>query len=68
MCLPEVPTGLLLSPPEPQAVSMLCRLDNKEKCGNKFDEFLERCFYQPGQYDSEVSTLSLLAGLQRLLL
>ena len=42
---------------------MLCRLDNKEKCGNKFDEFLERCFYQPGQYDSEVSILTLLARL-----
>eukprot|EP00891_Asterochloris_glomerata_P002233 jgi/Astpho2/2233/fgenesh1_pm.00040_%23_32_t len=33
--------------------NLTCRLDNKEKCGNKFDEFLERCFYQPGQYDSE---------------
>ena len=63
MHLPDVPTGALSSLPEIQAESMPCRLDNKEKCGNKFDEFLERCFYQPGQYDSEVSLLCHLAWL-----
>lgn len=35
--------------------SLTCRLtnDGSENCGDKFDQFLERCFYQPGQYASE---------------
>ena len=33
--------------------SLSCRLSDKESCGGKFDLFLERCFYQPGQYASE---------------
>jgi glucose-6-phosphate 1-dehydrogenase len=35
--------------------SLTCRLsdDDGENCGDKFDKFLERCFYQPGQYASE---------------
>ncbi len=33
--------------------SLTCRLSDGENCGDKFDEFLERCFYQPGQYASE---------------
>lgn len=30
--------------------NLTCRLTDKDKCGNKMDDFLERCFYQPGQY------------------
>ena len=33
--------------------SLSCRLSDKDSCGGKFDMFLERCFYQPGQYASE---------------
>ena len=33
--------------------SLSCRLADKDSCGGKFDMFLERCFYQPGQYASE---------------
>ncbi|CAL8463105.1 g2639 [Coccomyxa elongata] len=33
--------------------SLTCRLSDGENCGDKFDKFLERCFYQPGQYASE---------------
>ena len=35
------------------ASSLSCRLSDKDSCGGKFDTFLERCFYQPGQYASE---------------
>jgi glucose-6-phosphate 1-dehydrogenase len=34
-------------------MNLTCRLDNKDKCGDRFDKFLERCFYQQGQYDSK---------------
>ena len=30
--------------------SLSCRLTDKDKCGDKMGAFLERCFYQPGQY------------------
>lgn len=33
--------------------SLSCRLSDKDSCGGKFELFLERCFYQPGQYASE---------------
>jgi glucose-6-phosphate 1-dehydrogenase len=35
------------------AGSLSCRLSDKDSCGGKFDAFLERCFYQPGQYAEE---------------
>ena len=35
------------------AASLTCRVDQKEDCGDKMDYFLDRCFYQPGQYGSE---------------
>lgn len=33
--------------------SLTCRLSDKEKCGDKMGDFLDRCFYQPGQYKDE---------------
>ncbi|XP_054806911.1 glucose-6-phosphate 1-dehydrogenase, chloroplastic-like [Prosopis cineraria] len=33
--------------------TLTCRIDKRENCSEKMDEFLERCFYHPGQYDSE---------------
>ena len=35
------------------AASLTCRVDQKEDCGDKMEYFLDRCFYQPGQYGSE---------------
>ncbi|KAK9866741.1 hypothetical protein WJX84_009500, partial [Apatococcus fuscideae] len=35
------------------ASSLTCRVDQKEDCSGKMDYFLDRCFYQPGQYGSE---------------
>ena len=36
-----------------RSASLSCRLSDKDSCGGKFELFLERCFYQPGQYASE---------------
>ncbi|KAK8648135.1 hypothetical protein V6N13_128897 [Hibiscus sabdariffa] len=33
--------------------TLTCRIDKRENCGEKMDEFLKRCFYHSGQYDSE---------------
>ncbi|CAM6129825.1 unnamed protein product [Calypogeia fissa] len=33
--------------------TLTCRIDQRENCGDKIDKFLQRCFYQPGQYGSE---------------
>jgi len=27
--------------------------NNRENCGDKMEQFLQRCFYQPGQYNAE---------------
>ncbi|XP_021723061.1 glucose-6-phosphate 1-dehydrogenase, chloroplastic-like isoform X2 [Chenopodium quinoa] len=32
--------------------TLTCRIDKRENCGEKMEEFLKRCFYQSGQYDS----------------
>ncbi|XP_057530121.1 glucose-6-phosphate 1-dehydrogenase, chloroplastic-like [Amaranthus tricolor] len=32
--------------------TLTCRIDKRENCDEKMDEFLKRCFYQSGQYDS----------------
>ncbi|XP_024538369.1 glucose-6-phosphate 1-dehydrogenase 2, chloroplastic [Selaginella moellendorffii] len=32
--------------------NLTCRIDRSENCGDKMEEFLKRCFYHPGQYDS----------------
>lgn len=33
--------------------TLTCRIDKRENCGEKMEEFLNRCFYHSGQYDSE---------------
>uniref|UniRef100_A0A2P2L362 Glucose-6-phosphate 1-dehydrogenase n=1 Tax=Rhizophora mucronata TaxID=61149 RepID=A0A2P2L362_RHIMU len=33
--------------------TLTCRIDKRENCGEKMDQFLKRCFYHSGQYDSE---------------
>lgn len=33
--------------------SLTCRVAAGAKCGDAMSEFLERCFYQPGQYSSD---------------
>ncbi|GLJ39317.1 hypothetical protein SUGI_0802480 [Cryptomeria japonica] len=32
---------------------LTCRIDKRENCGDKMEEFLQRCFYHSGQYNSE---------------
>ena len=32
--------------------SLSCRLTDQGNCAEKFDTFLERCFYHPGQYSN----------------
>ncbi|KAI3695371.1 hypothetical protein L1987_78368 [Smallanthus sonchifolius] len=33
--------------------TLTCRIDKRENCGDKMEEFLQRCFYHSGQYNSE---------------
>ncbi|XP_044493462.1 glucose-6-phosphate 1-dehydrogenase, chloroplastic-like [Mangifera indica] len=33
--------------------TLTCRIDKRENCEDKMDQFLKRCFYQSGQYSSE---------------
>lgn len=33
--------------------TLTCRIDKSENCGDKMDQFLKRCFYHSGQYNSE---------------
>ncbi|PKA56919.1 Glucose-6-phosphate 1-dehydrogenase, chloroplastic [Apostasia shenzhenica] len=33
--------------------TLTCRIDKRENCNDKMEEFLKRCFYHSGQYDSE---------------
>ncbi|KAM6554524.1 hypothetical protein CsatB_015286 [Cannabis sativa] len=33
--------------------TLTCRIDQRENCGEKMEQFLGRCFYHSGQYDSE---------------
>ncbi|KAJ0933311.1 Glucose-6-phosphate 1-dehydrogenase [Helianthus annuus] len=33
--------------------TLTCRIDKRENCGDKMEEFLARCFYHTGQYNSE---------------
>ncbi|KAG6781390.1 hypothetical protein POTOM_014290 [Populus tomentosa] len=32
--------------------TLTCRIDKRESCDEKMDQFLKRCFYHSGQYDS----------------
>ncbi|KAK9108531.1 hypothetical protein Syun_024542 [Stephania yunnanensis] len=33
--------------------TLTCRIDKRENCSEKMEQFLKRCFYHSGQYDSE---------------
>ncbi|XP_074285114.1 glucose-6-phosphate 1-dehydrogenase, chloroplastic isoform X2 [Silene latifolia] len=33
--------------------TLTCRIDQRENCGDKMDQFLQRCFYHSGLYNSE---------------
>ncbi|KAK0589927.1 hypothetical protein LWI29_020320 [Acer saccharum] len=33
--------------------TLTCRIDRRENCEDKMDQFLKRCFYHSGQYNSE---------------
>ncbi|KAK6922437.1 Glucose-6-phosphate dehydrogenase, NAD-binding [Dillenia turbinata] len=33
--------------------TLTCRIDKRENCSEKMDQFLKRCFYHSGQYDSK---------------
>ncbi|KAJ8467048.1 hypothetical protein OPV22_029600 [Ensete ventricosum] len=39
--------------------TLTCRIDKRENCGDKMEQFLERCFYHSGQYGSEENFLEL---------
>ncbi|CAH9112840.1 unnamed protein product [Cuscuta europaea] len=33
--------------------TLTCRIDKRENCGEKMEQFLKRCFYHSGMYDSQ---------------
>ncbi|KAI3849447.1 hypothetical protein MKX03_030843 [Papaver bracteatum] len=35
------------------SATLTCRIDQRENCSDKMEQFLKRCFYQSGQYNSE---------------
>lgn len=35
------------------STTLTCRIDQRENCEEKMDQFLKRCFYHAGQYNSE---------------
>ncbi|KAI3990209.1 hypothetical protein MKX01_029187 [Papaver californicum] len=35
------------------STTLTCRIDQRENCNDKMEQFLQRCFYQSGQYNSE---------------
>lgn len=37
--------------------TLTCRIDKRENCNDKMEQFLQRCFYQSGQYGSEENFL-----------
>ncbi|KAK9284458.1 hypothetical protein L1049_023631 [Liquidambar formosana] len=39
--------------------TLTCRIDKRENCNDKMDQFLQRCFYHSGQYSSEEHFLEL---------
>ncbi|KAG8047417.1 hypothetical protein GUJ93_ZPchr0008g11940 [Zizania palustris] len=34
-------------------LTLTCQIDQRENCSDKMEQFLKRCFYQSGQYNSE---------------
>ncbi|XP_065875197.1 glucose-6-phosphate 1-dehydrogenase, chloroplastic-like [Euphorbia lathyris] len=41
------------------STTLTCRIDKRENCDEKIDQFLKRCFYHSGQYSSEEHFLEL---------
>ncbi|KAL9663736.1 hypothetical protein QQ045_019127 [Rhodiola kirilowii] len=39
--------------------TLTCRIDKRENCGEKMEQFLDRCFYHSGQYDSKENFVEL---------
>ncbi|CAL9107435.1 glucose-6-phosphate 1-dehydrogenase [Musa troglodytarum] len=39
--------------------TLTCRIDKRENCGDKMEQFLQTCFYHSGQYGSEENFLEL---------
>ncbi|KAI3467751.1 hypothetical protein Pfo_024414 [Paulownia fortunei] len=39
--------------------TLTCRIDKRENCGEKMEQFLKRCFYHSGQYDSQENFMEL---------
>ncbi|XP_075485265.1 glucose-6-phosphate 1-dehydrogenase, chloroplastic-like [Primulina tabacum] len=39
--------------------TLTCRIDKRENCGEKIEQFLNRCFYHSGQYDSQENFVEL---------
>ncbi|CAI9785054.1 unnamed protein product [Fraxinus pennsylvanica] len=39
--------------------TLTCRIDKRENCDEKMEQFLQRCFYQSGQYDSQENFMEL---------
>ncbi|PIN02853.1 Glucose-6-phosphate 1-dehydrogenase [Handroanthus impetiginosus] len=39
--------------------TLTCRIDKRENCGEKMEQFLKRCFYHSGQYDSQENFVEL---------
>lgn len=35
--------------------TLTCRIDKRENCSEKMEQFLKRCFYHSGQYDSQAN-------------
>lgn len=47
------------------STNITCRVDGDESCSVKQSTFLERCFYQVGQYDSEEDFVKLAEAMLR---
>ncbi|KAF5812188.1 putative glucose-6-phosphate dehydrogenase (NADP(+)) [Helianthus annuus] len=45
--------------------TLTCRIDKRENCGDKMEEFLARCFYHTGQYNSEENFAELDSRLKQ---
>ncbi|KAL0335939.1 UNVERIFIED_CONTAM: Glucose-6-phosphate 1-dehydrogenase, chloroplastic [Sesamum radiatum] len=39
--------------------TLTCRIDKRENCSEKMEQFLNRCFYHSGQYDSQQNFVEL---------
>ncbi|KAL6573237.1 Glucose-6-phosphate 1-dehydrogenase [Orobanche minor] len=44
--------------------TLTCRIDKRENCGEKMEQFLKRCFYHCGQYDSQENFVELAKKLK----